>query len=408
MTSVILRAFSALGVPGGFLLLAAALFLRWAHPASVAEVVRVYPYAVFAAGLLLGWRFSRSRVVLAILTLALAERALFHFASPAAGPTDVARLVFASVAFLLPLNLAGFSLLTAPGTQLGRDLVGLSVLAGQAFVLASLCLAEPSVAASWLERALVEAGWLGWTPVPQSALLAFGLLIPLFAVRAVRERRAVDHGFLWALVAAFLALHASRGGPAATFYLATAGLVFVICLIEASYTLAYRDELTLLPGRRALNEARQGLSDPYAVAMVDIDHFKNFNDQYGHKVGDQVLRMVAAKLERISGGGRAFRYGGEEFAVLFPGKGVEEVAPHLEAVRETIASSRFVLRGRGRPRKKPKKPRGTSVPRKGVSVTVSIGVAESSRRYSSPEQVIQAADEALYRAKKAGRNQVKA
>ena len=85
--------------------------------------------------------------------------------------------------------------------------------------------------------------------------------------------------------------------------------------------MAYDDELTGLPARRALNEALTRLRGVYTVAMVDIDHFKRFNDEHGHDVGDQLLRMVGARVGEVRGGGRAFRYGGEEFAVLFPGSG---------------------------------------------------------------------------------------
>ena len=170
--------------------------------------------------------------------------------------------------------------------------------------------------------------------------------------------------------------------------------------------MAYRDELSGLPARRALNEALLQLPSRYAVAMVDVDHFKEFNDQYGHNVGDQVLRMVASRLLEVSGGGKAFRYGGEEFTVIFPGRSAGEAVPHLETVRRVIERSSFALRGKDRPRKKPKKPKSTGRPRKEVSVTVSVGVAEPDRRHTTPDQVIKAADQALYRAKKGGRNQV--
>jgi len=93
---------------------------------------------------------------------------------------------------------------------------------------------------------------------------------------------------------------------------------------------------------------------------------------------------------------------------LFPGKWVKEVLPHLEALRKEIQEARFALRGSGRPRKRPSKARASTGARREVAVTVSIGVAEASARYPTPEQVVQAADKALYRAKKAGRNQVKA
>ena len=170
--------------------------------------------------------------------------------------------------------------------------------------------------------------------------------------------------------------------------------------------MAYHDELTGLPGRRALTEALLRVGGRYAVAMVDVDHFKRFNDTYGHQVGDQVLRMVAAKLDRVGGGGRSFRYGGEEFAILFPNASAADAFPHIETLRKTIEATRFALRGPGRPRKKPATARPRPTSRKEVSVTVSVGLAERDGRKTNAQQVIAAADKALYRAKGSGRNRV--
>ena len=145
-----------------------------------------------------------------------------------------------------------------------------------------------------------------------------------------------------------------------------------------AYQMAFRDELTGLPGRRALNERMQRLGRNYVLAMSDVDHFKKFNDTHGHDVGDQVLRLVASKLSKIGGGGKAYRYGGEEFALVFAGKTLEECMPHLEVIRESIATYNIHLRNQdsrpqddsqGRQRRA-----GTSA--SSVSVTVSIGVAE--------------------------------
>ncbi|MBI3031054.1 MAG: GGDEF domain-containing protein, partial [Candidatus Rokubacteria bacterium] len=223
--------------------------------------------------------------------------------------------------------------------------------------------------------------------------------------RFIRHPTVLESGSVWALVAALLALLAGEAGPAPTIYFATAALILVVSLVETSHGMAYGDELTGLPGRRALNEALLKLGDRYAIAMVDIDHFKRFNDEHGHEVGDELLRMVGARLGDVGGGGRAYRYGGEEFAVLFPGKSVEEIIPYLEALRVGIAVSAFTVRGRRRPRQKPDRPRAGGG-RKRVSVTVSIGVAEAGRQHATPERVIEAADAALYRAKKAGRNRL--
>src|SRR2546426_10990417 len=104
------------------------------------------------------------------------------------------------------------------------------------------------------------------------------------------------------------------------------------------------------PGRRALKDPRPRLSGQFTVAMVDVDHFKRFNDTYGHDAGDHVLRLVAARLAQAPGGGTAYRYGGEEFALVFPGKGQEESLPPLEELREAGETSRFTMRRRVRPR----------------------------------------------------------
>ena len=115
--------------------------------------------------------------------------------------------------------------------------------------------------------------------------------------------------------------------------------------------------------------------------------------------------MVASKLNQVTGGGRAFRYGGEEFVIIFPAKKLADVLPHLEKLRENIAQSKFSIRGKDRPKKKPEKIKPTQQAKK-VSVTVSIGAAEKSHPREKVQEVLTAADKALYRAKKNGRNRV--
>ncbi len=170
--------------------------------------------------------------------------------------------------------------------------------------------------------------------------------------------------------------------------------------------MAFSDELTGLPSRRALTDALMRLPELYTVAMVDIDHFKKLNDEHGHAAGDQVLRLIGSTLTRTEGGGRPFRYGGEEFAILFPGKLVDEALPYIEDLRETIEASTFIVRSRSRPKRRPATRARSSGGQRRVAITVSIGVAEPQDGGADPEEVIRTADQALYRAKRAGRNRV--
>jgi diguanylate cyclase (GGDEF)-like protein len=175
--------------------------------------------------------------------------------------------------------------------------------------------------------------------------------------------------------------------------------------------MAYRDELTGLLGRRALNDRLKGLGKQYVIAMTDVDHFKKFNDTYGHNIGDDVLKMVGKSIENIQGGGIAYRYGGEEFCILFPGKSLYECKPFLEVIRESVENYKMAVRNiKSRPKSMKTalewRGRRRRNRNKTVSVTISIGAAERNRKYSSPDSVLKAADTALYEAKKKGRNRL--
>ncbi|WP_038820740.1 diguanylate cyclase, partial [Pseudomonas syringae] len=115
----------------------------------------------------------------------------------------------------------------------------------------------------------------------------------------------------------------------------------------------------------------------------------------------------ASKLSKITnGGGRAYRYGGEEFAIVFAAKTIDECMPHLEAIRETIANYAIQLRNKdSRPQDDQQgRQRRSGAHEASVSVTVSIGVAERQPEHRTPEEVLKSADQALYAAKGAGRN----
>jgi diguanylate cyclase (GGDEF)-like protein len=253
---------------------------------------------------------------------------------------------------------------------------------------------------------LVDVRVLPSSIVPQPVLFLQAAVALFFLAMALIDRKPVSSGFFWLLLASVYGLQYAETTAGRTLCFTAAGLIVITTLLESVYAMAFRDELTGLPGRRALNSAFLGLSGNYAMAMVDIDFFKKFNDRFGHDVGDEVLRMVAAKLDRVEGGGRAFRYGGEEFSILFAGRTKKEVLPHLERLRQTVSEAGFVLRRKSRPRRKPRRKNSARRPIvQTVSVTISIGVADSVMG-GKTARIIKAADRALYRAKKKGRNRV--
>ncbi|MFQ5657020.1 MAG: diguanylate cyclase [Candidatus Methylomirabilales bacterium] len=389
-------------------MLAGMLFLRWAQlQEPVSPLVQIYPYVVFAAGIFLGWRFHQGRLLFAILVLALADRALLHFSATDGAAAGVGRTVYDVAALLIPLNLGALPLITEWGIVTARGLARLGLIPLQLLVVAAICLPDLAGLARVLGQTFVNVGVPTGVQVPQLAILVFGIAFVLVIKRFLRHPNAIDSAFIWALLASFLALNAYGAGPGSTIYFATAGLILVTSVIETSYNMAYRDELTGLPARRALKDTLPTLGSQYTVAMLDLDHFKKVNDTHGHDVGDQLLRMIGSKLENMSGGGKVFRYGGEEFMVIFPGKSVQDAVPHLETLRATVAASKFTIRATDRRRRRPKNPGANSRPRRQLTVTVSIGVAERDGHTTDPNQVIRAADEALYRAKRAGRNRIK-
>ena len=394
------RLFSKL-VPEVLILVAATLLVTMPSLRGTATgLATVFPFTVTAAALLLGWRFNRSRLVFAIALLALTEYLLLKGVE---APRD--RFYYQAMTFLLPINLALVALLPERGTLTPAGLMRWVLLGVQVLVVVFLAQSFSTKALGFLTTQLLPARWTAWTPVNQPSIVAFLAIGALLFMAWLREPQSPVRGYFYALMAVFAALSWPAAGAGQEIWLATAGLILVIAVIEASYMMAYRDGLTELPGRRALNEALPRLSGQFTVAMVDVDHFKRFNDTYGHDAGDHVLRLVAARLAQSPGGGTAYRYGGEEFALVFPGKGQDECLPHLEELREIVETSRFTMRRRFRPRVKPKNDKGRKT-RPGITITVSIGVAERNHRNTSPDQVVQAADKALYRAKEAGRNRV--
>ena len=413
------KAFRILLLPCAIILGAAAALIQTGILKGYGSAVDFFYYAAFAIGLLLAWRFHSSRIFSALILLLLAQRALEFFSGnrpPMPGPGLKA---LEAVSFLIPLNFALLALARERGFTFAAAVPRLSLLFLESVFVAVICRPEPLAGPGLFHGALLSRSWFQWTEIPQISLLLFVVVLTGLLAHAYTHRKPVESGFVWALLSFFLALNIGAVGVNARAFVATAAVILAVSIVETSYAMAYHDELTGLRSRRAFNDATARLESPYTLAAVDIDHFKSVNDTYGHDTGDEVLSSVAAKLAHVTGGGQAYRVGGEEFSILFPGKTVAEVTPDLENLRLEIEQSGFRLRGSDRrtvPRgpdrrstaqkKRSRRKAQPSTPRGYLRVTVSIGVAEPTAKKPTFEEVMELADQALYRAKQSGRNRV--
>lgn len=357
-------------------------------------------YAILAIAGIIAWQFGRSRLVYACLLMLLiatdkqlaltAELLDIRYAGILCGFVfllysrdkgfSAINLCF-SIAVLLLLFV--FSWLAIPPLQIASQ-TWLSSLDSLLFQL------SPDI------RSLV-------TPF-NSLLLIMGLVIGLVRL-LFRSDNTHNALFFALLLSALMQIY-----PDADFTLISMlslASLFCYSVLKDSFTMAFKDELTGIPSRRALMQYVQTLGRKYTVVMSDIDHFKKFNDTYGHDVGDEVLKLVASKLNKVTGGGKTFRFGGEEFIIVFPRKTAIEVTPFVEVVRQTIADYDIALRAKPRPPKPKNQPAKKPAKEKIVKVTTSFGVAHRTKEHSDFASIMKQADIALYAAKKGGRNCVK-
>ena len=409
MHQQVLRLAGSLVVPVA-ILISAAWFIPELRslPRAQAALIPHLPYVTAGLGLALSWRFHQTRVFFALCALMLTYLTI-RYGLPYGLPRGASQqAIYNLTGVLAPAVLTGICLLPDRGIFNARGLAHFALLlvpAAAAAVMIHWRLSDLSVV---LPAELLKPGRLSWTPLSTPVVATFTVAGAILLARLAVYRTTLEGLLLAGLIGLALALHTGVQPLSTAVFITAAAILLTFGVVQDGYRKAYVDELTGLPGRRALEEQLLKLGSHYAVAMVDVDHFKRFNDTHGHDVGDQVLRMVATQLDKVSGGGRPFRYGGEEFSILFSGKTADEVVEHLDEARERIATTPFAIRRRRRRRKngagKSKRTRAGGGRR--TWVTVSIGLAESSERLATPKDVLKAADKALYRAKRGGRNRV--
>ncbi len=360
-------------------------------PESIQGILVFFPYIAVALGLFIALWLNRIQPVLILLSLGCFNAVLFYFSSSAFGVDLTEEMLFPVLSILLPLNILLWLFLPEKGI-FNKRLNALVVLV----FLVQIALLY------WLLVGVPEE-WLMVlsTPVVQSSsviLLSFSagimfLLTLFFIVLKMNQSsfKILYHAVFVVLVLMLVGVGQGFNLNTLAWFSTFSAIVLTLAMIFEAHRIAYTDELTGILGRRALMEYFLGLGKKYVIAMVDIDHFKKFNDEYGHDVGDEVLRRVARVLDHVKGG-TAFRYGGEEFTIVFANKTVNEVMEELEYIRRKVESGVIEFQ----------------VGLKSIKthVTISIGAAQSDIDFNVAKDVLKLADKGLYEAKQAGRNQI--
>ena len=339
--------------------------------------------------LALGFRRNRAFMILAIMTCTALGLAGFGSALLAERGIEAFRM-------FAPCLLLAAAVMPERRLLAKRNLLLLSLLA----LAILLTLSAPAHVWPGLRDAF-PLGWLPWRSGSVAAGIVFAAaLVCVLRWAVLRSPMEVALALMLLLVAIALLPMTRKAG--ASEFLAISGALAIAAILFVSYRMAFVDGLAGLPNRRALDEELARLSGNFALAMVDVDHFKKFNDQHGHAAGDRALKAVANQL-RTTRGANAYRYGGEEFCLLFTGLRVAQASDACEDLRQRIAAMRVPIRasaGRKNAQVAKRKDSGT------VKITVSIGLAERAEDLRSPGEVLKAADKALYAAKAKGRNRV--
>lgn len=369
--------------PLGVLLVAGiAFFQAEALPATLFSSIPTLSYMILIFAMAITSCFSHSRFFFIALILFLSQLGIGSFIIGNLDENISVESLYSVINILLPLNILFFASLAERGilsSQGKRNFI--FIFLQTAFIKLLLLLGnEELISKITLSSPL--------------AVIAFIVMGGLLLLRRRRDTLHFKITVFSVLLTIAFAHYFSHVLIAIPLFYAAAGFIIIFAVIQDYYFKAYLDELTTLPSRRSLNEDLLKLNGIYVIAMVDIDFFKHFNDTYGHDAGDDVLRLIAGFIGKCNNG-KAFRYGGEEFTILFPGKKLVDVLPDLEELRKKIANAIFLV---------PSEVENEKSLKNSLHITISIGASESTHKSINPEEVIKAADKALYRAKDQGRN----
>ncbi len=370
--------------------IALALYLRHQHsslPESLIEALQYLPPLLMLFAIIIALHFDQIRVLTFIIILV----AVYYCIEQQLLDNQIKLTLFSTFTPIL-LWLLGF---IKEKNILSIKALPVYLLLTSTLLVSLWLIREQPL---WIDRFLITS-WLpfnlpNFNAFSDTTLVIFGAIFLLMLIRLYSKPDQKNVTALALLFIVFICTIQTMSPHDFIIIISTGLLLCIFCILQESWKMAYLDELTQLPGRRALTQKLRSIVGLYSIAMVDIDFFKKFNDKYGHDVGDLALIKVAQTLQKVSGGS-AYRYGGEEFTIVFPNKSAEQTIDALETIRLNLAESQFQL-----PEKVLKKNQKPT-----VKITISIGVSDSID-INTAQETMKQADNALYKAKKKGRNRI--
>ena len=369
------------------------------------------PYIIFITALSLAYIFNNNRefMILILLTVIYWAVSQLIFRSNTGLNISQRETLTYLITFLLPLNFVFYSLTKERGVISRHGQKQIAVVVVQIIIVTLLLRYSGDAINQLFNTEFLSILNHRGVFIPQLSIISFEFSLLVLASLIIHQPSIRQGGLFGSLVFVFLAFLNFDNPDAFTLFYALSGLTLISSIIFNSYTLAYHDELTGLSSRRALKQYLMSLGPNYTLAMVDVDHFKKVNDTHGHDVGDQVLRKLAGHLREAPGSAKAYRYGGEEFTLVYNNKTAEEAAEYANQLRKIIEKDAFSIRNTSaRPKrnsKNNKKKNSKAKPKeKKLSYSVSIGLAEHREHHKTPFDTLKTADKALYNAKQKGRN----
>lgn len=276
-------------------------------PESFGSILKLGPYWALTLIGFLAAIFNRGKIFLTTAVVLCGYTLL-----DASGSEDLSEIQRSTFAFivtlLIPINLGIISLYRERGVLTTSGGIRLSTLVTQAAAVFYLLQNNINIP-SWYEGLVLVPPNLWPTFLPQEqwpfyvSVIALTVSLSTSLIAPTPIKNSVFGATLGYCLLIWLqvAHHIDAAFVIAIVLLLANGL------LRDYYYMAYRDELTGLPQRRALNEQMLALGRHYTLAMLDVDRFKKFNDAHGHGIGDQVLQMVASQIKKVTGGGKAFR-----------------------------------------------------------------------------------------------------